>query len=178
MESHSIDSKRMTESPMTSDNNLQKPNIYNKFSPFYEFINEQSSMLFDEIRENLSRTIQLGEFEPGFTIWSNKLTEFLIFYGFNFTKINHLKLINFYLSILSITDLNYRYVQICLDMLFNLMRFVLNSFDIKEQNFCRKTRLITRNDLTIDWRILYNWAKVIYDNHDENHSLVIPPKFL
>jgi proteasome activator subunit 4 len=112
---------------MASDSNLQKPNIYNKFSPFDEFINEQSSMLFDEIRENLSRTIRFGELEPGFTIWSNKLEEFLTLYGFNFTKVDHLKLINFYLSILSIIDLNYRYVEICLDMLFELMRFVYST---------------------------------------------------
>jgi hypothetical protein len=128
MESHST---RMinTESWMASDNNLQKPNIYNKFSPFNKFISEQSSMLFDEIRENLSRTIQLGELEPGFTIWSNKLKQFVILYGFNFSKIDHLKFINFYLSILSITDLNYRYVEICLDMLFGLMRFVYSNLN-------------------------------------------------
>ncbi len=137
MGSHSIDSKLMN-SQMAPDNNLQKPNIYNKFSPFYEFINEQSSMLFDEIRENLSRTIQLGELEPGFTIWSYKLKRFLAFYDFNFTKVDHLKLINFYLSILSITNLNYLSVEICFDMLYQLMRFVSNSFDIKEQNFVEK----------------------------------------
>jgi hypothetical protein len=123
---------------MASDNNLQKPNIYNKFSPFYEFIDEQSSMLFDKIRENLSRTIQLGELEPGFTIWSYRLKRFVALYGFNFTKVDHLKLINFYLSILSITDLNYLSVEICFDMLYQLMRFVSNSFDIKEQNFVEK----------------------------------------
>jgi hypothetical protein len=123
---------------MASDNNLQKPNIYNKFSPFYEFIDEQSSMLFDKIRENLSRTIQLGELEPGFTIWSYRLKRFVALYGFNFTKVDHLKLINFYLSILSITDLNYLSVEICFDMMYQLMRFVSNSFDIKEQNFVEK----------------------------------------
>ena len=46
---------------MASDNNLQKPNIYNRFSPFSEFINKHGCILFDEIRENLSRTIQLDE---------------------------------------------------------------------------------------------------------------------
>lgn len=117
-----------TESQMASDNNLQKPNIYNKFSPFDEFINEQSSMLFDEIRENLSRTIQLGELEPGFSIWSNKLKQFISLYGFSFTKSDHLKLINFYLSIFSITDLNYIHVQICFDGLYELLRFVFLFF--------------------------------------------------
>jgi len=140
MGSHLIDSKRMinTDSQMASDNNFQKPNIYNEFSPFHGFIHGQSSTLFDEIRENLSRTIQLGELEPGFTIWSNKLRRFLALYGFNFTKVDHLKLINFYLSILSITDLNYLSVEICFDMLYQLIRFVSNSFDIKEQNFVEK----------------------------------------
>ncbi|CAF1134879.1 unnamed protein product [Rotaria sordida] len=40
----------------------------------------------------------------------------------------------------------------------------------------RKIRLITRNDLIIDWRIFYNWAQLIYDNHDKTHGLVILPK--
>jgi hypothetical protein len=38
--------------------------------------------------------------------------------------------------------------------------------------FLRKTRLITRDDLVIDWRHLYRWAKIILHNHDEPYSLV------
>jgi proteasome activator subunit 4 len=109
-----------------SDNNLQKPKIYHRFSPFAEFIDKQSSLLFDEIRENLSRTIQLAELEPGFTIWSEELKRFLEYYGFSFTKIDHLKLIDLYLSVLSNTNLNYRYVEICFNMLNELLRFVSN----------------------------------------------------
>lgn len=41
---------------------------------------------------------------------------------------------------------------------------------------CRKTRLLSRNDLTIDWKILYRWAKLIFFNHDESYSLVSLPK--
>jgi len=110
------------------DNNLQKPNIYNKYSPFYESIKQQGFVLFDEIRENLSRTIQLGELEPGFSLWSDKLKRFISFYGFYFNKADHLKLINLYLSILSITDLNYLHVEICFDMPYRLLRFVFDFF--------------------------------------------------
>jgi proteasome activator subunit 4 len=42
----------------------------------------------------------------------------------------------------------------------------------------RKTRLITRDDLTIDWRQLYSWAKVILHNHDEPYSLVSMSKLV
>jgi hypothetical protein len=131
MDGHSIDNERITNADTheTEDNNLQKPNIYNKYSPFHESIKRQSAALFNEIRQNLSRTIQLGELEPGFSVWSNKLKQFISLYGFNFTKVDHLKLIDFYLSILSITDLNYVHVQICFDMLYKLMRFVFHFFN-------------------------------------------------
>ncbi len=130
MDNHLINNNRMTNPniPVLQENNLQKPNIYNKYSPFYEMIKRQSAMLFEEIRENLSRTIQLGELEPGFSIWSNKLKQFISLYGFSFTKSDHLKLINFYLSIFSITDLNYIHVQICFDGLYELLRFVFLFF--------------------------------------------------
>jgi hypothetical protein len=112
--------------------NLQKPNIYNKCLPFHESIKRHSFVLFDEIRENLSRTIQLGELEPGFSVWSDKLKRFISLYGFHFTKVDHLKLINFYLSILSIIDLNYQHVKTCFDMLYELMQFVFHFFFIQK----------------------------------------------
>ncbi|CAF5143413.1 unnamed protein product, partial [Rotaria sp. Silwood1] len=41
-----------------------------------------------------------------------------------------------------------------------------------------KIRLITRNDLIIDWKILYTWAKLVLFNHDESYSLVSMPKHI
>jgi hypothetical protein len=111
-----------------TDNDLQKPNLYNKYLPFYESIKRHSFESFDEICENLSRIIQLQELQPGFPLWSSKLQQFISLYGFSFTKNNHLKLINFYLSILSIKNLNYVNVKICFDILAQLTRFVLISF--------------------------------------------------
>jgi hypothetical protein len=72
MGSHPIDSKQIinADNSETSDSSLQKPNIYNKYSPFSKPIKQQASILFDEIRENLSRTIQLSELDAGFSIWS------------------------------------------------------------------------------------------------------------
>jgi hypothetical protein len=110
------------------ENDLQKPNIYNKYLPFYESIQHQSIDSFEEICENLSRLIQLQELQPGFPLWSSKLQQFISLYGFSFTKTNHLKLIHFYLSILSIKNLNYVNVKICFDILAQLTRFVLISF--------------------------------------------------
>lgn len=107
-----------------TESDLQRTNIYNRYSPFSDVIHRQSAILFDEIRENLSLTIQSGELEPGFVIWSKKFKQFLSLYGFSFSKTDHLKLIEFYLSILSIPDLNYIHVQITFDTLYELLRWV------------------------------------------------------
>ncbi|CAF2578163.1 unnamed protein product [Rotaria sp. Silwood2] len=144
------------------DRELQKPNFYNQYLPFNESIKLQGFKIFDEIRENLSRTIQLNELHPGFSFWSKELQRFIYLYRFYFTKIDHLKLINFYLSILSITDLHYTNVEICCNLLSDLLR---------------KTHLITRDDLIIDWHKLYRWVKIIQNNHDENYGLVTLSNF-
>lgn len=122
------------------NDNFVRSNIYNKYSPFNESIKKQSDLLFDEILKNLSLTIQLDELEPGFSVWSKKLKEFISLYGFSFSKIDHIKLINYYLSILSINNLNYQYVKICFDLLHELLRFVF--FFIIRDNFLFLERLI------------------------------------
>ncbi|CAF1238427.1 unnamed protein product [Rotaria sordida] len=124
-------------------------------------IKQQASALFEEIRENLSRTIQVGEFYPGLQLWSSKLKRFVLLYGLFFTKIDHIKLIQYYLSILSITELSCIDASICFEMLTGLLQ---------------KARLINRNDLTIDWQILYRWAKFSVKGHDSTYALVILPK--
>jgi hypothetical protein len=107
--------------------NLQKPNIYNKFLPFYETTKQQSLLTFQEICENLSRIIQLRELRPGFSLWSSKLQQFISLYGYSFTKVDHLKLIHLYISVLSIPDLNYSNAKTCFDILDELLKFVFFS---------------------------------------------------
>ncbi|CAF3831402.1 unnamed protein product, partial [Adineta steineri] len=159
MDDQQIESERSTDVDEmdTSEDNLQKPNIFNKYLPFNDSIKRQGYDFFEEIKENISRIIQLRELRPGFSHWSSKLQRFMSLYGLHFTKVDHIKLIHLYLSVLSIDDLDFSHVKTCFDMLYDLMR---------------KTRLITRDDLVIDWRQLYKWAKIILHNHDEPYSLV------
>ncbi|CAF2108179.1 unnamed protein product [Rotaria magnacalcarata] len=141
--------------------NLQRPNIYNEYLPCQTTIKQQASRSFEQIRENLSRTIQSGEFQPGFRLWSFKLREFILLYGHSFTKVDHIKFVQFYVSIISITNLNCADAMICFEVLNDLLQ---------------KTRLIDRNDLTISWRTLYRWAEFIIFCHDSTYALVTLPK--
>jgi len=134
MDDQQIESERSTDvdEMEISDDNLQKPNIFNKYLPFNDSIKQQGYDLFEEIRENLSRIIQLRELRPGFSHWSSKLQRFISLYGLYFTKTDHIKLIHLYLSILTINDLDFSHVKTCFDMLYDLMRF---KFFIKSINF-------------------------------------------
>lgn len=126
MDELQIESERSTDvdEMEIEDENLQKPNIFNKYLPFYDSIKRQGYELFDEIKENLSRVIQLRELRPGFSHWSSKLQRFMSLYGLYFTKADHIKLIQLYLSVLSIKDLDFSHVKTCFDMLYDLMKFV------------------------------------------------------
>ncbi|CAF0813651.1 unnamed protein product [Adineta steineri] len=143
------------------DDSLQKPNIYLQYLPHSELIPKQAHASFEEIRKNLSRTIQVSEFQPGFTLWTRKLKEFMSLYGFYFTKINHVKLIKFYLSIISTIDISYSVAQICFESLMDLLKHI---------------ELIQRNDLTIDWQIFYRWLKVAKDYQLKSYLMVKLPK--
>lgn len=120
---------KIKDNPMdvTFETNLQRPNIYNIYLPFYESVKLQGVHAFDEIRENLSRSIQLNELQPGFSFWSTKLQNFIYLYGYYFTKTDHLTLVNFYLSVLSIENIHFTSVKICCELLSLLLRFVFKS---------------------------------------------------
>lgn len=126
MDDLQIESERSTDfdEMEIADENLQRPNIFNKYLPFYDSIKRQGFDFFEEIRENLSRIIQLRELRPGFSHWSSKLQRFISHYGYYFTKVDHIKLIHLYISVLSIDDLDFSHVKTCFDMLYDLTRFV------------------------------------------------------
>ncbi len=72
-----------------------------------------------------------------------------------------------------------KYVSICCSNFSGwYLIFSQGQFKNNKREFYRKTRLITRNDLNIDWQIFYAWAQIIYNNHDKIHSLVVLPKFV
>ena len=184
MDSHADTEERCLEFHVE---NLQRPNIYNQYLPYYQHIIQQASKAFNEIRERLSRSIQLGEFQTSFKVESYKLRQFISLYGYFFTKFDHIQLIQLYLSILSIAGLSCSNALICFDMLIELLQYVIICLLIYLKTeidpflkfitkLCRKPRLINRNELTIDWRILYRWAEFSINPHDSVYGLVTLPK--
>jgi hypothetical protein len=59
-----------------------------------------------------------------------------------------------------------------------ILLIYIYSFKSRHSLFYRKPRLITRDDLVIDWRLFHPWAKLIYYNRDKIYGLTTLPRFV
>lgn len=47
--------------------------VYNKYLPYSDQLEEESQVIFREIKENLYRSVALRELKPGVVLWTNRL---------------------------------------------------------------------------------------------------------
>lgn len=101
---------------------LQKVDIYVQQLPFFDQIKKCAFETFELIRKNLSESIALNEFRPGFSHWSNQLIVFIHEYGLFFTKQDHLKLIKLFLSVMLNEKVDLPTVDYCFNVLTELLK--------------------------------------------------------
>ena len=52
----------------------QKPLLYNKLLPYADLLESEAKQVFDEIKKNLSESIQKREIWPGTFFWTLRLS--------------------------------------------------------------------------------------------------------
>jgi len=60
------------------ESKLQKPLIYNELLPYYLSSTKKSHEQFEEIKSNLSKSVQKHELWPGALYWTNRLRRYWI----------------------------------------------------------------------------------------------------
>lgn len=140
-----IDFEDDDDNKLTSTSHLQSENPYNKLLPYD--ISLESYQHLTRIKANLAKAIQCDQY----TIfsWLAEFERYLDLYGLAFTKEDHIHFINlFYELLVTTNDLQLIvYVSKCITWLL------------------RKRYLITRDDLTLQWKPLYElYEKSIYNN--------------
>ncbi|KAJ8044540.1 Proteasome activator complex subunit 4 [Holothuria leucospilota] len=138
------------------DPNYQAENkrkiVYNKYLPYAENLEEESRTIFRTIKENLYRSVALRELRPGVLQWTNRLYIYIQIYGRNFSKEEHVALINLYLELVTIPDLNCTLLNRLCSVLAELLK---------------KKSLLSRDDLQIQWRPLYEMMeRVLYSPYE------------
>ena len=102
--------------------NLQKVDGFVQQLPFFDKVKANAFSTFEEIKQNLAETLATNEYRPGLVHWTNRLVTFINEYGLFFTKQEQLKLIDIYLNLMLVPNLDLSVVDLCLGILNELLK--------------------------------------------------------
>ncbi|XP_052767290.1 proteasome activator complex subunit 4A-like [Mya arenaria] len=138
----------------------QKEIIYNTLLPYKDDLDLESNSFLAEIKTNLGRAVQLRDIKVGVGHWVNQLSRYKRLYGLKFSKDDQLHFIHLMYELTVIPDLELSLVHKFASMLSSLLK---------------KKKLLTREDLTIQWRPLYKLVdNVMYNTYDQHGLLLMP----
>ncbi|CAK6956798.1 proteasome activator complex subunit 4B [Scomber scombrus] len=126
----------------------QKEIVYNGLLPYSDQLDREATELLEDIKANLSRAVLLRELWPGVAFWSRKLFSFLKLYGRRFSKDDHILFIKLLYELVTLPNLEPYMMQSYARLLIQLLK---------------KKELLSRDDLQLPWRPLYNlYERVVY----------------
>lgn len=127
--------------------------VYNKLLPYSSEIDNESNVGLSLIKLNLPKSVLAKELRPGVTHWSKQLLKYIRLYGLKFSKEDHVLFVKLYLELITIPDVEGALIELFFSVLHKLLK---------------KRKLLTRSDLTIEWRPLYLLVKrVLYSKMAE-----------
>ncbi|XP_061602006.1 proteasome activator complex subunit 4A isoform X1 [Cololabis saira] len=118
----------------------QKDIVYNKLLPYADKLDAESNDILSKIKGNLGRAVQLREIWPGVLFWTRKLSTYMRLYGRKFSKEDHVLFIKLLYELVTIQGLEISMMQGLARLLINLLK---------------KRELLSREDLELPWRPLY-----------------------
>uniref|UniRef100_A0A8C2H092 Proteasome activator subunit 4b n=1 Tax=Cyprinus carpio TaxID=7962 RepID=A0A8C2H092_CYPCA len=134
----------------------QKEIVYNKLLPYADKLDRESNDILAQIKGNLGRAVQLRELWPGVLLWTRKLSTYLRLYGRKFSKEDHVLFIKLLYELVTIPKLD-------ISMMQNFARLLIN--------LLKKKELLSRDDLELPWRPLYDLYESILYSKTEHLGL-------
>uniref|UniRef100_A0A8C9TJ04 Proteasome activator subunit 4 n=1 Tax=Scleropages formosus TaxID=113540 RepID=A0A8C9TJ04_SCLFO len=126
----------------------QKELLYNALLPYAARLEPESARLLSAIRCGLGRAVVLRELWPGALFWTRRLSTYLRLYGRKFSKDDHVLFIKLVYELVTIPRLEISMMQGFARLLINLLK---------------KKELLSRDDLELPWRPLYNlYERILY----------------
>ncbi|XP_060063003.1 proteasome activator complex subunit 4-like [Ylistrum balloti] len=138
----------------------QQEKIYNNFLPYADKIDEESIDAFVEIKSNLTKAVALRDVKTGANHWVGMLSRYIRLYGLKFAKEDHIALIKLMYELILIPDLELSLIQMFANQLISLLK---------------KRKLLSREDLCLPWRPLYQLVEAVAYSPYEPHGLQLFP---
>lgn len=104
-------------------NEYQNVDIFTQQLPYFDKVKACALKTYDNIKQNLVESVVLNEIRPGFTHWTNQLITFLHEYGLFFNKQEHVRLVKFFVQVITTPDLDLPTIDFCLSALFELLKY-------------------------------------------------------
>lgn len=139
----------------------QKDKIYNKFLPNAEKVDDESIAAFAEIKGNLAKAVLLRDIKVGASFWVGQLTRYIRLYGLKFSKEDHVLLIKLLFELSTIPDLELSLVP---------------KFSTQLVALLKKQKLLTREDLELPWKPVYQLVENVAYSPYEHHGLQLFPQ--
>uniref|UniRef100_A0A672KRB5 Proteasome activator subunit 4 n=1 Tax=Sinocyclocheilus grahami TaxID=75366 RepID=A0A672KRB5_SINGR len=134
----------------------QKDIVYNELLPYKDKLDEESNEFLAQIKGNLGRAVQLREIWPGVLFWTRKLSTYMRLYGRKFSKEDHVHFVKLLYELVTIPKLEISMMQCFARLLITLLK---------------KKELLSREDLELPWRPLYELQDRILYSKTEHLGL-------
>ncbi|KAG9484281.1 hypothetical protein GDO78_009934 [Eleutherodactylus coqui] len=134
----------------------QKEIAYNLLLPYAERLDRESNELLAQIKSSLGRAVHLRELWPGVLFWSRKLNTYIRLYGRKFSKEDHVLFVKLLYELVTIPKLEISMMQGFARLLISLLK---------------KKELLSREDLQLPWRPLYDMLERILYSKTEHLGL-------
>ncbi|XP_063387134.1 proteasome activator complex subunit 4B-like isoform X1 [Cydia fagiglandana] len=125
----------------------QKEVLTNHVLPYAGELDEESTRFLQQVKTNLAKAVMLREMKPACGVWSSRLMKYLRIYGLKFGKEDHIALIKLAYELVLIPDL-----EPCKIHKFATLFIMLT----------KKKHLVSPEELTLQWRPLYDVGKKIF----------------
>nr|CAB3265251.1 proteasome activator complex subunit 4B [Phallusia mammillata] len=118
--------------------------VYNKHLPYSDCIIEESNHALSAIKTNLLKAVFLRDLRPGVIYWTSQLTRYIRLYGLKFTKEDHVLFVKLFYELITLPHLEGVLVEQFANILVKLLK---------------KRELLTRSDVTLDWKPLHKLSE-------------------
>ncbi|KAI1295461.1 Proteasome activator complex subunit 4 [Halotydeus destructor] len=136
----------------------QKAIVYNDFLPYSSALPEEAAEYLNRIKANISRALLLSDARGLYWIWD--LGKYIRLYGRFFSKEDHLYFIRLLYQVVTIPDLELTKVATYASVLTSLLK---------------KRDLISRDELSLEWRPLYElYERTLYSTNEHHHLFLVP----
>ncbi|KFM69249.1 Proteasome activator complex subunit 4, partial [Stegodyphus mimosarum] len=137
----------------------QKELVYNKLLHYTDFLDEESQTYLASIKTNLGKSI-LHQNLSDISFWTSQLAVYIRLYGRKFSKEDHINFIKVLFELLVAPGIELSFV--------NKVAIMLNTL-------LKKVELISRDDLILPWRPLYElYDRTFFSPYESLGMLLIP----